>query len=73
MDRLRIALARLSGTNVDRPWEWRGGYPQHVFAVGSVVEVAEVFENPDFPSSLAEFIAACDPPTIRMLLEKADG
>jgi hypothetical protein len=51
-----------------RPWEWTGGYPQHVIRQGDAVLVAETYEGPDFPSTIAEFIATFDPPTVLAML-----
>jgi hypothetical protein len=53
-----------------RHWSWTGGYPQQVIRVGDVMLVAETYEGPDFPSTLAEYIAAFDPPTVLALLDE---
>lgn len=64
---LASALDALTGSNIDRDWEWAGGYPQRVVACGSVVLIADAFEDPDSPSRIAEYVAAADPPTVRHL------
>src|ERR1035441_2293123 len=51
-----------------RPWEWSGGYPQTVTRTGDAMLIANTFEGPDFPSTIAEFIATFDPPTVLALL-----
>jgi chromosome condensin MukBEF complex kleisin-like MukF subunit len=61
-----------SANHGGREWYWRGGYPQAIFREGDAVLVAECFENPDFPSRMAEFIATFDPPTVLKLLLEAD-
>lgn len=61
----------------DRPrdWEWTGvgehGYPQQVISQGNVHLIAEVYESPDHPSSIAEYIATFDPKTVLALLDLA--
>lgn len=56
--------------NGGRPWEWSGGYPQWIIRQGDAVLIAETYEGPDFPSTIAEFIATFDPPTVLGLLDR---
>lgn len=56
-----------------REWEWSGGYPQTVTRIGDAVLIANTFEGPDWPSTIAEFIATFDPPTVLALLAERDA
>jgi hypothetical protein len=58
----------------DRPrdWEWAGGYPQQVISQGNVHLIAECYEDPDSPSTVAEYIATFDPRTILALLAEVE-
>lgn len=71
IERLRsVAGAAMTGHS----WEWSGrgehGYPQQVISQGDAALIAECYEGPDFPSSIAEFIATFDPPTVLNLLDR---
>jgi hypothetical protein len=67
------AIAAAAYTGDHHPWEWTGvgehGYPQQILQQGDVVLIAECYEGPDHPSSIAEFIATFDPPTVTALLD----
>jgi hypothetical protein len=70
--RLDDIRARVDAAAPDgRKWTWKGGYPQTVLSVGDVTLIAETFENPDKPSTCAEFIAHA-PEDIRYLLFLAE-
>jgi hypothetical protein len=64
----RVAEAADKG---GRPWVWNGGYPQTVIREGDAVLIANTYEEPDHPSTTAEFISTFDPPTVLMLLDRA--
>lgn len=67
-DRLAMVAMAADQDSVGRPWEWKGGYPQTVIRIGDAVLIANCFEEPDRPSTIAEFIATFDPPTVLRLL-----
>jgi hypothetical protein len=48
-----------------------GGYPQQVLRVGDVALICECYDEPDYPSVTAEYIATFDPPTVRALIAAA--
>lgn len=68
------ALEALAMAVGDRPraWEWRGvgdeGYPQQVVSQGNVHLIAECYEGPEHPSTIAEYIAGMDPVTVLELV-----
>lgn len=37
------------------PWTWTGGYPQRITNPQAVL-IAEIFENPDLPATIAPLI-----------------
>jgi hypothetical protein len=64
-----LTVARATATNGQvREWFWQGGYPQQVLSLGDVTLIAECYENPDMPSTMAEFIATFDPRTVEALI-----
>ena len=65
-----LRAVAVAADNGGRSWEWKGGYPQQVIRIGDVMLVAETYEGPDFPSTIAEFIATFDPPTVLALLDE---
>ena len=64
---IRSLAEAVQGGNAHGPWGWQGGYPQRI-TNGAATLIAEVFDSPDAPPTLVEFIAACDPATILWLL-----
>lgn len=61
----------------DRPrvWEWIAcgdeGYPQQIISQGNAALIAECYEGPDRPSTVAEYIAYMDPVTTLDLVTEA--
>lgn len=71
---LRVARAAQHEDGMDRPWLWKGGYPQTILREGDVTLVAQTFTDPDHVAHFAEFIATFDPPTVlRLLMELEYG
>lgn len=77
-ERVDVAALRavVEAADPTHSWEWHSvgehGYPQQVISVGNVNLIAECYEGPDFPSSIAEHIAAFDPPTALALLDEIE-
>lgn len=71
LDHLWLVASAANRGGADQPWEWTGGYPQTITRIGDAVLIANTYEGPDFPSTIAEFIATFDPPTVLELLRLA--
>lgn len=51
------------------PWQWHNGYPQQVVSPNAV-HVADVYEDPDVASVLAEYVASASPDVLLNLLRE---
>jgi len=70
------ALEALAAAVGDRPrvWEWSGrgdeGYPQQVISQGDATLIAECYEGPQHPSTIAAYIAGMNPVTTLELVSE---